>query len=143
MGELNKKWFQTVWMCLLFVSVMLNCIQRLVDAAWAHSAGIEMLDKVLFWITLSLTVIIFIWHCVGYWRTSERLFWRELRRWCGGLAIGVVCAVVLVLLVHYAKGNDAIIDSKERVLILSIFAVGGLMWGVARYKFKHWHKGEK
>jgi hypothetical protein len=102
-----------------------------------------MLDKVLFWITLSLTVIIFIWHCVGYWRTSERLFWRELRRWCGGLAIGVVCAVVLVLLVHYAKGNDAIIDSKERVLILSIFAAGGLMWGVARYKFKHWHKGEK
>lgn len=143
MGELNKKWFQNIWLCLLFVSVMLNCIQRLVDAAWAHSAGIEMLDKVLFWITLSLTVIIFIWHCVGYWRTSERLFWRELRRWCGGLAIGVVCAVVLVLLVHYAKGNDAIIDSKERVLILSIFAAGGLMWGVARYKFKHWHKGEK
>jgi hypothetical protein len=50
---------------------------------------------------------------------------------------------VLVLLVHYANGNDAIIDSKERVLILSIFAAGGLMWGVARYKFNHWHKDEK
>ena len=91
MGELDKKWFRNVWLCLLFVSVMLNCIQRLVDAAWAHSAGIEMLDKVLLWITLSLTVIIFIWHCVGYWRTSKRLFWRMLRRWCGGLTIGVVC----------------------------------------------------
>lgn len=142
MGELDKKWFRNVWLCLLFVSVMLNCIQRLVDAAWAHSAGIEMLDKVLFWITLPLTVIIFIWHCVGYWRTSKRLFWRMLRRWCGGLTIGVVCAVILALLVHYAKGDNAIIDNKERVLILSIFAAGGLMWGVARYKYKHWHKDE-
>lgn len=142
MGELDKKWFRNVWLCLLFVSVMLNCIQRLVDAAWAHSAGIEMLDKVLFWITLSLTVIIFIWHCVGYWRTSKRLFWRMLRRWCGGLTIGVVCAVILALLVHYAKGDDTIIDNKERVLILSIFAVGGLMWGVARYKYNHWRKDE-
>ena len=139
---MDKKWFRNVWLCLLFVSVMLNCIQRLVDAAWAHSAGIEMLDKVLFWITLSLTVIIFIWHCVGYWRTSKRLFWRMLRRWCGGLTIGVVCAVILALLVHYAKGDDTIIDNKERVLILSIFAAGGLMWGVARYKYYHWHKDE-
>ena len=142
MGELDKKWFRNVWLCLLFVSVMLNCIQRLVDAAWAHSAGIEMLDKVLFWITLSLTVIIFIWHCVGYWRTSKRLFWRMLRRWCGGLTIGVVCAVILVLLMHYAKGDDTIIDNKEIVLILSIFAAGGLMWGVARYKYKHWRTDE-
>ena len=142
MGELDKKWFRNVWLCLLFVSVMLNCIQRLVDAAWAHSAGIEMLDKVLFWITLFLTVIIFIWHYVGYWRTSKRLFWRMLRRWCGGLTIGVVCAVILALLVHYAKGDNAIIDNKERVLILSIFAAGGLMWGVARYKYNHWHKDE-
>ena len=142
MGELDKKWFRNVWLCLLFVSVMLNCIQRLVDAAWAHSAGIEMLDKVLFWITLSLTVIIFIWHCVGYWRTSKRLFWRMLRRWCGGLTIGVVCAVILALLVHYAKGDDTIIDNKESVLILSIFAAGGLMWGVARYKYNHWSKDE-
>ena len=142
MGELDKKWFRNVWLCLLFVSVMLNCIQRLVDAAWAHSAGIEMLDKVLFWITLSLTVIIFIWYCVGYWRTSKRLFWRMLRRWCGGLTIGVVCAVILVLLMHYAKGDDTIIDNKEIVLILSIFAAGGLMWGVARYKYKNWRKDE-
>lgn len=142
MGELDKKWFRNVWLCLLFVSVMLNCIQRLVDAAWAHSAGIEMLDKVLLWITLSLTVIIFIWHYVGYWRTSKRLFWRMLRRWCGGLTIGVVCAVILVLLMHYAKGDDTIIDNKERVLILSIFAAVGLMWGVARYKYNHWSKDE-
>lgn len=142
MGELDKKWFRNVWLCLLFVSVMLNCIQRLVDAAWAHSAGIEMLDKVLLWITLSLTVIIFIWHYVGYWRTSKRLFWRMLRRWCGGLTIGVVCAVILALLVHYAKGDDTIIDNKERTLILSIFAAGGLMWGVARYKYNHWSKDE-
>ena len=142
MGELSKKWFQTVWMCLLLVSVAINYIQRCVDDAWAHSAGIVMLDKVLFWIILPLTVIIFVWHCIGYWRTSERLFWRMLRRWCGNLAIGVVCAVILVLLVHYAKGNDTTIDSKERVIILSIFAAGGLIWAVARYKFKHWRKEE-
>lgn len=142
MGELSKKWFQTVWMCLLIVSVAINYIQRMSDALWAHSAGIEMLDKVLFWITSFLTIIIFVWHCIGYWRTSERLFWRMLRRWCGSLIIGVVCAVILVLLVHYAKGNDTIIDNKERVLILSIFAAGGLIWAVARYKFKHWRKEE-
>lgn len=66
MGELDKKWFRNVWLCLLFASVTISYIQRMSDAPWAHSAGIEMLDKVLFWITLFLTVIIFIWHCVGY-----------------------------------------------------------------------------
>ena len=142
MGELDKKWFRNVWLCLLFASVTISYIQRMSDAPWAHSAGIEMLDKVLFWITLSLTVIIFIWHCVGYWRTSKRLFWRMLRRWSAGLAVGVVCAVALVLLVHYAKGDDTIIDNNERVLILIIFAAGGLIWGVARYKYNHWRKEE-
>ena len=142
MGELNKKWFQTVWMCLLLVSVTLNYIQRLVDAAWAHSAGIEMLDKVLFWITLPLTVILFVWHCVGYWRTSERLFWRKWRRWGIALAVGTAVAVVLVLLVKYLKGESRTIGEEDRALLVGAFAGAGLIWAVARYKFRHWHKSE-
>jgi hypothetical protein len=51
--------------------------------------------------------------------------------------------VVLVLLVQYAKSDDTIIDNQERVLILSIFAAGGLIWAVARYKFNHWSKEEE
>lgn len=142
MEEFNKKWFQVVWACLLLASVTINQIQRWVDAAWAQSVGIEMLDKILIWITLPLTGILFIWQCVGYWRTSERLFWRKCRRWGTALAIGVVCAVALVLLVRYAKGDNTTINDGERVLILSVFAAGGLIYGIARHKFKHWRKEE-
>ena len=142
MEEFNKKWFQVVWACLLLASVTINQIQRWVDAAWAQSVGIEMLDKILIWITLPLTGILFIWQCVGYWRTSERLFWRKCRRWGAGLAVGVVCAVALVLLVRYAKGDNTTINDGERVLILSVFAAGGLIYGIARHKFKHWRNEE-
>ena len=142
MEEFNKKWFQVVWACLLLASVTINQIQRWVDAAWAQSVGIEMLDKILIWITLPLTGILFIWQCVGYWRTSERLFWRKCRQWGTALAVGVVCAVALVLLVRYAKGDNTTIKDGERVLILSVFAAGGLIYGIARHKFKHWRKEE-
>ena len=142
MEEFNKKWFQVVWACLLLASVTINQIQRWVDAAWAQSVGIEMLDKILIWITLPLTGILFIWQCVGYWRTSERLFWRKCRRWGTALAVGVVCAVALVLLVRYAKGDNTTINDGERVLILSVFAAGGLIYGIARHKFKHWRNEE-
>ena len=142
MEEFNKKWFQVVWACLLLASVTINYIQRMSDALWAHSEAVQVLDTVLDCIILPMTVVLFIWYCIGLWRTSDRLFWRKCRRWGAGLAVGVVCAVALVLLVRYAKGDNTTINDGERVLILSVFAAGGLIYGIARNKFKHWRKEE-
>lgn len=142
MEEFNKKWFQVVWACLLLASVTINYIQRMSDALWAHSEAVQVLDTVLDWIILPMTVVLFVWYCISLWRTSDRLFWRTCRRWGAGLAIGVVCAVALVLLVRYAKGDNTTINDGERVLIVSVFAAGGLIYGIARYKFKYWRKEE-
>lgn len=142
MGEFNKKWFQIVWLCLLLASITTTYIQRMSDALWAHGEVIQVLDKVLMWITLPLTIILFVWLCVGYWRQSERLFWRKCRRWGSALAIGVIVAVVLVILVRYVKGEGADISEGDRALFIGAFAVAGLVWSVARYKFQHWRKDE-
>ena len=142
MGEFNKKWFQIVWACLLSASLAINYIQRWSNAAWAHSASIEILDKVLIWITLPLTVILFVWKCVGYWRTSDRLFWRKCRRWGTSLAVGTAAAVVLVLLVKYLKGESGVIGEEDRRIIVIAFAGAGLIYAVARHKFKHWRRDE-
>lgn len=140
MGEFNKKWFQAVWAIMIIASLSINYIQRWVDSAWAHSAGMEMLESVLQWITLPLTVILFIWLCIGYWRTSERLFWRKWRRWGGALAIGIALVALLVLLIQLIKGEKTTLDEEVRVFILGAFAVGGLIYAVARYKFLHGSK---
>ena len=142
MEELNKKWFQIVWACLLLASITINYIQRMSDALWAHSESVKVLDTFLDWIILPLTLVLFVWYCIGLWRTSERLFWRKCRRWGSALAIGVIVAVVLVILVRYVKGEDADISEGDRALFIGAFAVAGLVWSVARYKFQHWRKDE-
>ena len=143
MGELNKKWFQIVWACLLFASITINYIQRMSDALWAHSESVKVLDTFLDWIILPLTLVLFVWYCIGLWRTSERLFWRTCRRWGIALAVGTAAAVVLVFLVKYLKGESGTIGEGDRALLVGAFAGAGLLYAVARYKFKHWRKGEK
>lgn len=142
MGEFKKRWFQIVWACLLFASVVINYIQRWSDAKWAHGAGVEMLETILTWITVPLTVILFVWMCVGYWRESKRLFWRKWRRWGGALVLGVALAVGLVLMVRIVKGDSVDMDEQSRMLFIGIFAAGGLIYGLARYKFNHWRKDD-
>ncbi len=142
MGELSKKWFQNVWLCLLLASVTMNYIQRMSDALWAHSEAVQVLDTVLDWIILPMTVVLFVWYCISLWRTSDRLFWRKCRRWGSALAIGILVAVVLVLLVRYVKGESLAISEEDRALFLGFFAVAGLVWAMARYKFKYWRKDE-
>ena len=137
MGEFQKKWFQTVWACLLIASVTIGHIQRWSDAAWAHSASIEILSKVLMWITLPLTVVLFVWLCIGLWRTSEKLFWRKLLRWAKSIVAGVVLSVVLVLVVRYFRGDALMLEQGKQVTIFIIFAAGGLIWGVAKYMFNN------
>lgn len=142
MEELNKKWFQIVWACLLFASITINYIQRMSDALWAHSESVKVLDTFLDWIILPLTLVLFVWYCIGLWRTSERLFWRKCRQWGVAVAVGTAAAVVLVLLVKYLKGESGIIDAEDRRYIVITFAGAGLLYAVARHKFKHWRKDE-
>ena len=142
MEELNKKWFQIVWACLLFASITINYIQRMSDALWAHSESVKVLDTFLDWIILPLTLVLFVWYCIGLWRTSDRLFWRKCRQWGVAVAVGTAAAVVLVLLVKYLKGESGTIGEEDRSFIVITFAVAGALYGLARYKFKHWCKDE-
>ena len=143
MGELNKKWFQNVWLCLLLASVTITYIQRWSDAQWAHGAGIEMLNTVLTWIILPLTVILLVCKYIGYWCQSKRLFWKKCRFWGGFWAIGTVWLAALVLLVDYIKGGDGTIDDSLLEMFSCTFVVCVVIYAIARYKFNHWRKEEE
>lgn len=142
MGEFNKKWFQTVWMGLLFASLVIDYVQRMSDALWAHSEAIIMLDKVFTWILLPLTVLLFVLHNVESWRKGARYFWRQWQKGATAVLVGGGLAFLLVLIVKSCKGEALEIDNEARMVILAIFAVIGLVILFARYKFKHW-QGEE
>lgn len=142
MGEFNKKWFQTVWMGLLFASLVIDYIQRMSDAQWAHSEAIEMLDTMLLWIVFPLTVLLFILHNIQMWRQGARYFWRQWQKGATAILVSGGLAFLLVLIVKSCKGEALEIDNEARMVILAIFAVIGLVIAFARYKFKHW-QGEE
>ena len=142
MGEFKKTWFQIVWACLLLVSIVITCIQRMSDALWVHSEAMQILDRTLTWVMLPLSVVLTVCMCIGYWRQSERLFWRKWRRWGASLAFGAAAAALLVVLVHLAKGEKATIEEEDRTLLLGAFSAAGLIWYFARYKFRSWRGDE-
>lgn len=142
MGEFKKTWFQIVWACLLIASGVITYIQRMSDALWAHSEAMQTLDRTLMWVMLPLSVVLTVCMCIGYWRQSERLFWRKWRRWGASLAFGAAAAALLVVLVHLAKGEKATIEEGDRTLLLGAFSAAGLIWYFARYKFRSWRGDE-
>lgn len=142
MGEFNKKWFQTVWMGLLFASLVIDYIQRMSDAQWAHSEAIEMLDTILLWIVFPLTVLLFILHNIQMWRQGARYFWRQWQKGATAILVSGGLAFLLVLIVKKCKGEALEINNEARMIILAIFAVIGLVIALARYKFKHWQSEE-
>ena len=142
MGEFQKTWFQIVWACLLIASGVITYIQRMSDALWVHSEAMQILDRTLMWVMLPLSVVLTVWMCIGYWRQSERLFWRKWRRWGASLAFGAAAAALLVVLVHLAKGEKATIEEGDRTLLLGAFSAAGLIWYFARYKFRSWRGDE-
>ena len=74
MGEFKKKWFEIVWIVLLASHLIIGKIQRSSDALWAQSEGIMMLEKVLLWIILPMTLLLFILRNIESWRKGERHF---------------------------------------------------------------------
>ena len=142
MGEFNTKWFHIVWMGLLFASLVIDYIQRMSDAQWAHSEAIEMLDTILLWIVFPLTVLLFILHNIQMWRQGARYFWRQWQKGATAILVGGGLAFLLVLIVKKCKGEALEINNEARMIILAIFAVIGLVIAFARYKFKHW-QGEE
>ena len=142
MGEFNKKWFHIVWMGLLCASLVIDYIQRMSDAQWAHSEAIEMLDTILLWIVFPLTVLLFILHNIQMWRQGARYFWRQWQKGATAILVSGGLAFLLVLIVKKCKGEAVEINNEARMIILAIFAVLGLVIALARYKFKHW-QGEE
>jgi hypothetical protein len=140
MEEFKKKWFENVWLALLFVSLVIDFIQRKVDTVWAHGAAIEMLDKVFMWIIFPLTVLLFVLHNIESWRKGERYFWREWQKGTLALGVGGALALLLVILVKYYKGDALEIDNGGRIAIVAVFASIGFVYSFARYKFKNWRE---
>ena len=67
MWETERKWFKITWSLLLLASLVINYIQRMSDALWAHGEVVEVLEKTLLWIMLPMTVVLFVWHNVVLW----------------------------------------------------------------------------
>lgn len=141
MEEFKKQWFQAVWAGLVLASLAVHYIQRWVDAAWAQSHAMDVLDDVLGWICLPMTVILFILKCVENWRVGRRYFWRVCRRWGGALLGGTLMAAVLVALVKFFKSgwvfDGNIYDTEVKIFLFVLFSLGGLLYMIARYKFNH------
>ena len=144
MEEFKKQWFQSVWAGLVLASLAVHYIQRWVDAAWAQSHAMDVLDDVLGWICLPMTVILFILKCVENWRAGRRYFWRVCRRWGGALLGGTLMAAVLVFLVKFLKSGVVFEQNPDNewflTLLFVIFSLGGLLYMIARYKFNHPNK---
>ena len=104
----------------------------------------DVLDDVLGWICLPMTVILFIVKCVENWRVGRRYFWRVCRRWGGALLGGTLMATVLVALVKFCKSgwvfDGNIYDKEVKTFIFVLFSLGGLLYMIARYKFNHPNK---
>ena len=135
MGEIHRKWFTITVAVLLLVSVVLNWLIRETDIMWVHNPGVILLHNVVSWISLVVSVILFVWYNIVYWRTSRRLFWRKWRKWAKGLLIGIVMLVVLLLAVNFFRADKVELNVSERHLLLIVFAAAGLILGLARYKF--------
>ena len=144
MEELKRTWFQIVWAGLLLASVAMSYLVRYSAAEWAQSHAMDVLDEVLGWICLPMTVILFILKCVENWRTGRRYFWRVCRRWGAALLGGALMAAVLVALVKFCKSgwmfDGNIYDTEAKIFIFVLFSLGGLLYMIARYKFNHPNK---
>ena len=141
MWETERKWFKITWSLLLFASLVINYIQRMSDALWAHSEVVNVLEKTLLWIMLPMTVALFVWHNVVLWRSGERLFWRTWQKSGMAIAVGGGLAMALVFVVNWCKGEEAMeISDSARMWILGVFSVIGLVIAFARYKFKNWRE---
>lgn len=136
MEDNHKRVFTTIWAILLLCSVVLGHITHYSDSAWAQSESINILNQVLFWVTTVITIILFAWHNISYWRQGKRLFWRKWRRWGGNLAIGVAMLVLLLLAINLFRDDKVELNGNERHFLFALFAAVGLIWGLARYKFK-------
>lgn len=136
MEDNHKRVFTTIWAILLLCSVVLGHITHYSHSAWAQSESVNILNRVLFWVTTVITIILFAWHNIRYWRQGKRLFWRKWRRWAGRLAIGVASLVLLLLVINLFRDNKVELNDNERHIIFALFAFAGLAWGLARYKFK-------
>lgn len=136
MGEIHRKWFTITWGVLLLVSVVMSQLMRHTDFGWVHNSGVVMLYEVVSWLTLAVTILLFVWYNVHYWRVSRRLFWRKWRRWAGNIIIGVAMVAVLLLAIHLLRADKVELLDSERYMLLGVFAIGGLIYGVARYKFQ-------
>ncbi len=134
MEENHRRVFTTIWAILLLGSVVLGHIIHYSDSAWAQSENIITLDSILFWITAIVTVILFVWHNILYWRQGRRLFWRKWQKLTKGLMVGILMLVVLLLAINALRGDEIPINDGERLTIFLVFVIGGLIYGLARLK---------
>ena len=136
MGEIHRKWFTITWGVLLLFSVVMAHLMRYTDIAWVQNPGVILLYEIISWFTLAVTILLFVWYNIIYWKNNRRLFWRKWRRWAGNLCLGIALLVVLLLAIKLFKSDKVELSGNARHLLFAIFAAGGLMWGLARYKFK-------
>lgn len=135
MEEFKKTWFKIVWTALLLASVGMGCLMRYSAAEWVQSSSMEVLKSFLDWITIILTVVLFVAHNIENWRTGRRYFWRKWGKWLKSIIFGCLMAALLLGIMWLARENGLDLTGGRRWLLYGVFYVVGLVILYLRMKY--------
>ena len=135
MEELKRTWFKIVWAGLLLVSLALSYIQRYANAAWAQGHTMEVLQNVLGWIVLPMTVVLLVLHCIENWRTGRRYFWRKWGKWLKSIIFGCLMAALLLGIMWLARENGLDLTGTARWVLYGVLYVIGFVILYLRAKY--------
>ena len=141
MEEFKRTWFKIVWAVLLVASVAMSYLVRYSAAEWVHSHPVEVLKTILDWITITLTVVLFVFHNIEAWRTGRRYFWRKWRKWLKAIVLGCLMAVLVLGVMWLARKRGLDLTGGYRWVLYGVLYVVGFVilylrtkYGKSKYK---------
>ena len=140
MEELKRTWFKIVWMVLLVASVGMSYLSRCSAIEWVQSRPFEVLKVFLDWITIILTVALFVVHNIENWRTGRRYFWRKWGKWLKALVFGCLMAALLLGVMWLVRKNSLDLTGNFRWVLYGLFYVIGFIIIYLRMKYNNHRK---
>ena len=135
MEELKRTWFKIVWAALLLASVGMGYLMRYSAAEWVQSSSMEVLKSFLDWITIILTVVLFVAHNIENWRTGRRYFWRKWGKWLKAIVFGCLMAAVVLGAMWLARKNGLDLTGGFRWVLYGLCYVVGFVIIYLRMKY--------
>ncbi len=135
MEEFKRTWFKIVWAVLLVASVAMGYLVRYSAAEWVHSHPVEVLKTILDWITITLTVVLFVFHNIEAWRTGRRYFWRKWGKWLKAIVFGCLMAALVLGVMWLALKRGLDLTGGYRWVLYGVLYVVGFVIIYLRMKY--------